>query len=195
MNEPASRHRATEGVAPSEVDVEVEVLALAEAARPDLLDEIAGVYAAAFGPPPWNEGAERMAAFRDRLVDDAARRHDGRLAVARRADGAIAGFATAWTTEAPFPTGRAYTAVADALGASVVERRLTGCREIDELAVHPDAQGLGLGRQLIEAIAPAGTPSWLLTSSDASAALHLYRSLGWDELTPTGAPIAVFATS
>lgn len=71
------------------------------------------------------------------------------------------------TTPWPFPTGRSYESIRDLLG----EERtadLVGSREVVELAVHPEAQGHGLGRELLRAIAgPEVGPAWLVTAQNA----------------------------
>jgi ribosomal protein S18 acetylase RimI-like enzyme len=74
-----------------------------------------------------------------------------------------------------------------------------GRREIDELAVRPSGQRRGVGKLLLDAIAPDGTASWLVTSPAATAAVGFCRARGWDELTSTstsaaGARVVVFAS-
>lgn len=62
---------------------------------------------------------------------------------------------------------------------------LCGAREIDELAVRPDARGTGLAAGLLEAVtadAPDGR-SWLLTSVQSGRAMSFYRRQGWTQAT------------
>lgn len=175
----------------------VEFHAAEELASGSLRDEVVDVYRAAFTAPPWNETAEQVDAFRERLPGEA-QRSTFRLAVARSGNGAMLGFATAWTTPSPFPTTRMYTAIAEAIDAEAVRDRFIGCTEVDELAVRPDASGAGIGRRLLNTVAPVpGPPAWLVTKRSAEAAVALYRSSGWEEftaMTPAGAELVVFAT-
>lgn len=53
--------------------------------------------------------------------------------------------------------------------------------EVLELAVHPDAEGNGIGRQLLSMIV-AGQPAWLLTAEHARRAVAFYRRQGWQRL-------------
>lgn len=153
------------------------------------------VYAEAFCGPPWNEDTQRADAFTDRLRVNA--RRPGFTAMLAERNGEIAGFATAWTTPAPFPTDRCYRRAAAALGAAHTARWLCGAREVDELAVRPAAHGAGLGTALLEAVtadAPGGR-SWLLTSARSPRAVSFYRRQGWTQAThpsPAGDGVVVF---
>lgn len=147
-------------------------------------DGIRRVYADAFSGPPWHEDDPAAARrYAERLATDAAR-PGFTAALALDADGAVNGFATAWTTPDPFPTGRAYDAVAAALGPRRVTDRLCGALEVDELAVAPAARGMGTGAALLTAVTAAapGGRCWLLTSLRAGSALRLYRRAGWHRL-------------
>ncbi|MET9254201.1 GNAT family N-acetyltransferase [Streptomyces sp. NPDC003717] len=159
------------------------------------LGALRSVYAAAFGAPPWNEGAAQADAFVARLRADAAR--PGFLAAVAFAEGEAAGFATAWTTPTPFPAGRCYPEVAAGLGQDRTTAWLCGARETDELAVRPDARGTGLAAALLAAVtedAPDGR-AWLLTSLRSPRAMAFYRRQGWTQAThpaPESRGIAVF---
>lgn len=179
---------------PSEIGVVLSPLHAVT--RPEVMERVLEVYADAFCGPPWDEGPDDVAAYRVRVTEDA-QRPDAALAIA--SEGArVVGFATGWMTSVPFPDGgRSYWAIAEALTAQVVDRRLAGAFEVDELAVSAHAQRRGIGTRLLEALIPADRSAWLVTSRRATAALGLYRSLGWDELTGTasdGSTVVVFAT-
>ncbi len=91
------------------------------------MDGVLDVDAIAFGSPSWNESAERLAGYRTRAIEGTARA-DFTLAIARNDDGRVVGFATAWTTPDPFPTGRLYDTIADTLDPPVLRDRLArGC--------------------------------------------------------------------
>ncbi|MGW3728444.1 GNAT family N-acetyltransferase [Streptomyces sp. F001] len=153
------------------------------------------VYVDAFCAPPWNEDEEKAVEFVGRLAGTVHR--PGFTAALALAGSAVAGFATAWTTRAPFPTDRCYPQAAAGLGLERTVQWLCGAREIDELAVRPAAQGTGLAAALLDAVI-AGAPegrAWLLTSIRAPRAVAFYRGQGWTQAThpsPQGSGIAVF---
>lgn len=153
------------------------------------------VYVDAFCIPPWNEDEEKAVEFVGRLPANV-RRPDFTAALAF-AGPEIIGFATAWTTQAPFPTDRRYPQVASCLGPDLTVNWLCGAREIDELAVRPTARGTGLAGRLLEAVtedAPEGR-SWLLTSVQSPRAMSFYHRQGWTQAThpsPDGKGIVVF---
>ncbi|MGV9699468.1 N-acetyltransferase family protein [Streptomyces sp. NPDC003470] len=159
------------------------------------VEELRSVYVDAFCAPPWNEDEQKAAEFVGRLPGNV--RRPGFTAVTAVNDGEVLGFATAWTTLAPFPDDRCYRQAAAGLGTERTLDWLCGAREIDELAVRPSAQGTGLAAALLEAVtadAPKGR-SWLLTSVGAPRAASFYRSQGWTQAThpsPQGGGIAVF---
>ncbi|MFG2817005.1 GNAT family N-acetyltransferase [Streptomyces sp. NPDC048410] len=150
-------------------------------------------YLDAFGAPPWYEGEAEADAFAARLVTNVER--PGFVAAVAGED--VTGFATAWTTPAPFPTDRSYAQAAAALGPDRTSAWLCGALEIDELALRPSAQGTGLGARLLDAVTrdcPEGR-AWLLTSQRSARALSFYRHLGWHQAThptPDGDGLVVF---
>lgn len=156
---------------------------------------VRSVHTGAFGPPPWNEGAEQAAAFAARLPADV--RRPGFTAALAFDAGEVVGFATAFTTGTPFPTGRCYPQAATSLGPRRTADWLCGAREVDELAVLPDHQGNGIATELLAAVttdAPKGR-AWLLTSVRSAPALAFYRRQGWTQAThpaPEGQGVAVF---
>lgn len=164
-------------------------------------DGIRQTYADAFAGPPWREGPDQADGYVHRLAEDTAR-PGFRAALAlsgapEEPDAAsVVGFATAWITGSPFPSTRAYAAVASVLGHERTTAWLVGALEVDELALSPHARGTGMGAALLKSVtasAPGGR-SWLLTSADAGPAVRLYRRLGWRRVpcAPGGPDIAVF---
>ncbi|MGW6915829.1 GNAT family N-acetyltransferase [Kitasatospora sp. NPDC054939] len=151
---------------------------------------VRGVYAAAFGRPPWNETADHADAYLGRLAEDA-RRPGFTAALAEAPDGRTIGFATGWTTPTPFPADRLHPVVRRALGDRHTEAWLCGARKVDELAVHPAHAGHGLGRALLDAVtadAPDGR-CWLLATVEEGGPIAFYRRLGWRQLTgPVAGP-------
>ncbi|WNI22762.1 GNAT family N-acetyltransferase [Streptomyces sp. ITFR-16] len=147
-------------------------------------DGVRRTYAEAFAGPPWHEDPALAEGYVERLAEDAGRPgFTAALALGGGGEGAdaVVGFATAWTTPAPFPTGRSYGVVAEALGPERTADWLVGAVEVNEVALSPHARGTGLAAQLLEAVtgeAPNGR-CWLLTSLRAEPAVRLYRRLGW----------------
>jgi ribosomal protein S18 acetylase RimI-like enzyme len=74
--------------------------------------------------------------------------------------------------------------VADALGRSLAKRWLTDSFELAELHVHPDKQGTGIGRQILELLLDNvdGRAVVLSTHDRESPARALYRSVGFEDL-------------
>ncbi|MER8059754.1 MULTISPECIES: GNAT family N-acetyltransferase [unclassified Streptomyces] len=159
------------------------------------VEELRSVYVDAFCAPPWDEDEERAAEFVRRLPVDTGR--PGFLAATAVRDGTMLGFATAWTTLAPFPDDRCHAQAAAGLGPDHTLRWLVGARETGELAVRPAARGTGLAARLLEAVtadAPGGR-AWLVTSVRSGRALSFYRRQGWTQAThpsPDGRGVAVF---
>ncbi|WP_405621110.1 GNAT family N-acetyltransferase [Streptomyces sp. NBC_00076] len=163
-------------------------------------DALYAVYVDAFCAPPWNEDEAKAAEFMERLVPNVQRPgFTAALAFAamETTGPQVIGFATAWTTLAPFPTDRCYPQAGAGLGPERTVDWLCGAREIDELAVHADARGTGLAADLLRTVAedaPDGR-SWLLTSIQSPRAMSFYRNQGWTQAThpsPDGKGIAVF---
>ncbi|MFJ8920144.1 GNAT family N-acetyltransferase [Streptomyces sp. NPDC102415] len=160
------------------------------ASLPSYADGIRQVYADVFSEPPWNEDPSAGDRYVERLAADATRPgFTAALALGEGsegsfAEGAVGGFATAWTTPDVFPSSRSYSHVAEALGPGRVEGWLCGALEVDELAVSPDARGAGLGAALLSAVTEAapGGRCWLLTSVHAEATLRFYRRAGWHQV-------------
>ncbi|WP_217240891.1 GNAT family N-acetyltransferase [Streptomyces sp. AC555_RSS877] len=150
-------------------------------------NELTEAYVEIFTAPPWehrNAEATR-AAFLERLEADA-HRPGFRAVLAMSDDGAVDGFGTGWTTQAPFRTDRAYGKVASRLGAERVSELLVGAFEVDELGVRSHARSTGLGRLLLSALtatAPGGR-AWLLAWEQAHDTLAFYRRIGWQEPDP-----------
>ncbi|MGC0377805.1 N-acetyltransferase family protein [Streptomyces sp. SAI-229] len=149
-----------------------------------VLDALSDAYAEIFTAPPWSHRSPAATRhdFRERLERDA-HRPGFRAVVATDESGAVAGFATGWITQDPFPTDRAYGKVLRRLGAERVGELLVGSFEVDELGVRSHARGTGLGGRLLSGIttgAPGGR-SWLLTWDRAHDALAFYRRRGWEE--------------
>ncbi|MFI8253118.1 GNAT family N-acetyltransferase [Streptomyces filamentosus] len=161
-------------------------------------DGVRAVYADAFGSPPWSEGPERADAYLRRLRDDVDR--PGFTAALALEGGTVLGWATAWTTPSPFPTGRCHPQISAALGERRTADWLCGAREVDELAVATRARGAGLGARLLEAVTADRTDGrcWLLTSVAARAAVAFYEREGWTQATHPasgGAGVAAFLGS
>jgi GNAT superfamily N-acetyltransferase len=136
------------------------------------------VYAAAFGRPPYNEGARQADDFVSRVLRYAVERDGVRLVLVDEAAIGLAVLARTgdWWRDRAAEAARSERWVGDL------------CLEVVHLAVHPDRQGQGLGRlahDLLIAGSPA--PTALLTCDPrAEAARALYRGRGWTTIGRLG---------
>lgn len=134
-----------------------------------------GLYAAAFGRPPYNEGPQQADDFVSRLRRYAAERDGLRLVLVEEAAFGVAVLAR------PGDWWRDQAAGFDESGRWIGDL----CLEVVHLGVHPDRQGRGFGKlahDLLIAGSPAPT-AILACNPRAVAAGHLYRSRGWTTLT------------
>ncbi|MBV2356695.1 GNAT family N-acetyltransferase [Streptomyces sp. J2-1] len=157
--------------------------------------ELRRVYADAFRAPPWYEDEAGVDRFAARLDADV---HRPGFVAALALDGPRAvGFATAWTTPSPFPVDRCHPQAAAALGSARTAEWLSGAREVDEIAVRPDAQGSGVGACLLRAVTESADDGrcWLLTSLRSARSIAFYHRQGWAQAThpaPEGRGVVVF---
>ncbi|GAA1040165.1 GNAT family N-acetyltransferase [Streptomyces murinus] len=179
----------------TEIRVHTEIQVHKDAQLLAHIEDLRSVYVDAFCAPPWNENDERAADFVGRLRVDVDR--PGFTAATAVRDGELLGFATAWTTLAPFPDDRCHAQAAAGLGPDHTSDWLVGARELDELAVRRAARGTGLAARLLETVtadAPGGR-CWLVTSLRSDRAMSFYRHQGWTQAThpsPAGRGVVVF---
>ena len=147
----------------------------------DIQTQIQAVYRAAFALPPYQKGPAEVARF-VQVFDRHVERVGFRCFVARESNSArILGFVYGYTSA---PGQWWHDAVAAALRPAMVERWLTDCFELVELAVLPEMQGQGIGRRLHDALL-TGLPhrtAVLSTLDMETAGLRLYRQRGWAPL-------------
>ena len=140
-------------------------------------NDLRALYTAVFAEPPWNEDAAAADEFIARLTDE---RAQGARGVGLFERSRLLGLAYAVPTPIPFPSGRAYDRVAHVCDPA----HLQGTWEVMEVAVHPGARGRGHADDLLSALLDRCAPAWLLTSTDAAAALRFYDRR--DDLTRFG---------
>lgn len=155
----------------------IEIVPLAAAQLPPLIDQFVTVYREAFAAPPYNEDAAAAVSFGNRLLLHATR--DGFRCVVARADAQpVVGFAYGYT----LASGQWWYDVLRAhLDQAVQQRWLRDCFDLIDLAVQPSAQGQGLGGRLHDALL-ADLPhrrALLATYPAETPALQLYRKRGW----------------
>jgi GNAT superfamily N-acetyltransferase len=146
-------------------------------------DDLAVVYGAAFAQPPYNEPEEAAGYFAQILRRNAANPPAGfRCCVAREAtSGELVGFGYGFTFG---PGSSRYELLHRALASQppeAAQRWLADAFDLVDLAVHPNAQGQGIGARLHDALLerqPHRTA--VLTAYDGeTVAMQLYRSRGW----------------
>lgn len=142
--------------------------------RKDIVD----IYRKAFAHPPYNEGESSVIRF-SVAFDRHLQRQGYRCIVARpSAKGPIIGFAFGYTAQ---PGQWWRDTVASVLTPEQVQRWLSDCFELAELAVAPAFQGRGIGGKLHDTLLANLThqTAALSTIQAESNALHLYRKRGY----------------
>lgn len=137
-----------------------------------LFDALADLYAVVYAEPPYEEGPEQVARFRDNLPDEATR--VGFTLIAAHDDGrALIGAAYGWT----MPAGTWWTRAdqdppADVLSADKLA--------VMEWIVRPDRRGEGVGVELMRRLLASRLESVATLASDPrSAARHMYERARW----------------
>jgi GNAT superfamily N-acetyltransferase len=140
-----------------------------------LVSTAAAVYGDAMGRPP------ELVVQRGEIMQAHLHRQDYVAAIALDDDDALVGFGYGYR-------GRAgewwHDIVASALGRAQARRWMSDAFELAELHVHPDHQGHGLGRQLLQQVLDTSTGSTIVLSTHdrQSAARCLYASFGFVDL-------------
>ncbi len=150
-------------------------------------DALAAVYGAAFAQAPYNEPEAAAGYFAQILRRNAANPPAGfRCCVARdAASRAFVGFGYGFTFG---PGSSRYELLHRALASQpleVAQRWLADAFDLIELAVHPKAQGQGIGARLHDALlAVQPHRAAVLTAYDGeTVAMRLYRSRGWQPIS------------
>ncbi|HSF84693.1 MAG TPA: GNAT family N-acetyltransferase [Acidimicrobiia bacterium] len=133
------------------------------------------LYAVAFASAPYHRTDSQVDGFRDALRRQL--HYPGFTAFRAHVGTRTLGFGYGYTT---MPNHTWHRNVGNALGARL-RTWLTSCFALAELAVHPDAQGYGIGRALHDALLSAQAhPRALLSTLDTpSPARVMYASAGW----------------
>jgi GNAT superfamily N-acetyltransferase len=140
--------------------------------------EISKIYKAAFTQPPYNENEQAAKRFLASLEQHVLRSGFKCLAAYTSDNSHMIGFAFGYTAKA----GQWWRdIVASAMTSQQIDRWLSDCFELAELAVLPIYQGKGVGGKLHdELLASIPHKTAVLSTIQAeSNALHLYRKRGW----------------
>ena len=142
-------------------------------------EELLNVYRAAFSTPPYARGEDDTGSFARQLAKH--QMYEGFCLVVTQDENDLLGFAYGYVGKSDYWWR---STVSQALDAATVEAWLSDYFEVVELAVHPEAQGRGLGGRLHDALLsdlPQRTAA-LSTAQAETPALTLYRRRGWQTL-------------
>jgi ribosomal protein S18 acetylase RimI-like enzyme len=158
--------------------ITIDVSQLGQNKIPQYHQEISKIYKAAFKQPPYNENEQAAKRFLASLEQHVLRSGFKCLAAYTSDNSHMVGFAFGYTAKA----GQWWRdIVASAMTSQQIDRWLSDCFELAELAVLPSYQGKGIGGKLHDKLLvdiPHMT-AVLSTIQAESNALHLYRKRGW----------------
>ncbi|WP_223884325.1 GNAT family N-acetyltransferase [Micromonospora craniellae] len=150
---------------------------------PEQVHALADLYGIVYAEPPYGEGPEEVAGFRNGLPEEA--RRPGFTLITAHDQGVLVGAAYGWT----MGSGRWWRRAGQDPPADV--------READKFAVmewivRPAQRGRGVGAELMRRLLDARSePVATLASNPRSAARTIYARAGWvqvgDTTTPWGA--------
>lgn len=143
-------------------------------------DDLAGLYTAVYTGPPYNEGPEQIARFREKLPVEAS--FPGFALVTAHTEGPLIGAAYGWT----MPAGTWWSR-ADQEPSS--ELRKVDKFAVMEWIVHPGYQSHGVGRKLMHSLLADRAERWAtLASNPESAARRMYERAGWQQVGTSSLP-------
>ncbi|MGN9811431.1 N-acetyltransferase family protein [Micromonospora sp. BQ11] len=154
--------------------------AIASTAAGQLFDVLGDLYGLVYAEPPYNEGPEEVARFRDGLPKEATR--PGFSLIVAEDDGLLVGAAYGWR----MPAG-SWWSRADRDPPSEV-------RDADKFAVmewivHPQRRRAGIGAELMRRLLAGRTePYATLASNPASTARAVYERAGWKQVATSVLP-------
>lgn len=144
-----------------------------------LAGRLEGLYGRCFTEPPWQESAERLAGFADRLTGHLGR--NGFAGLVAEQDGRLVGAVYGWPAGPRLGSGNRFDdALAAAVTPAVAVRLVAPALVVAELMVDPGHQRRGIGRALLARFVDGWPAAWLCTHQDAPAA-GMYRRAGWRE--------------
>jgi GNAT superfamily N-acetyltransferase len=144
------------------------------------LNELADLYAVVYAEPPYEEGPEQVARFREHLAGEVD--WDGFTLVVATDDTTIVGAAYGWTMAAGTWWSRAEADPPPDL-------RDVPKFAVMEWIVHPHHRGQGLGADLMRTLLRHRTePIATLASDPRSAARGIYTRAGWRQVGTSSLP-------
>lgn len=142
-----------------------------------LFDGAISVYGAAFAPPPYSDPG-RGVEVRQRILEVHSARPGFRGFVATGEKGNVVGMIYGYHG---LPGQWWHDAVVRAVDRDTASRWFGDSYELVEVAVHPSAQGQGIGATLIQALLEGrGEATSVLSTRTDSMAHHLYRRIGFE---------------
>ncbi|MEU7618773.1 GNAT family N-acetyltransferase [Micromonospora rifamycinica] len=149
------------------------------------------LYAVVYAEPPYREGPEQVAGFRESLPGEAGRPGFGMIAA--EDDGLLVGATYGWTMSAGTWWSRSD------------QEPPSEIREVDKFAVlewmvHPHWRGVGIGAELLRRLLSHRPERYAtLAANPASKARRIYRRTGWRQVAtstlPWGPPMDLLVTS
>ncbi|MEH1031618.1 GNAT family N-acetyltransferase [Micromonospora profundi] len=145
-----------------------------------LFGPLESLYALVYAEPPYNEGPEQVARFREGLPGEAAR--PGFTLIAADEGGHLIGAAYGWT----MPAGTWWSRAEQEPSREVLDADKFA---VMEWIVHPERRGEGVGSELMRRLLASRLEHWATLASDPrSPARAMYEQAGWRQVATSVLP-------
>lgn len=145
----------------------------------DLKDSVTAVYKSVYSLPPYNETVHQIESF-SKSWESRIKKNGLLFVGAEDKNGNLCGFTYGWKST----PGDSWNSKLAAKLKEKSEFWLSDCFEFVDLAVHPSAQGSGLGRELTRSLFDLvdAKTAILLTHQTTTKASKMYLRNGWEQL-------------